>query len=435
MNPTQDEVPSAQNCFLRGQMFYSRDRHAEAASWFQRALQADPNHAGSYAMLAACWLQDPGKVDAALDAAKRAVALEPEEAQWRSILALTLANAGQDGRKSFIAQGLLEAHEAVRLEPESASAHAIEARLYMGLAKYAEAEAAARRALALDTDNAMAAEVLSQALRLQHKDEDNSHLIRAQLQKNPESTRTHTSAGWQALMQGRHREANQHFLEALRLDPMNEAARDGLVESYRARSSVYRLYLRFCHAMNRFGDKEQRWILLGGFIAYRVARAQLAAFSPVLTGVLTVAWVILALWSHLARSVGSFFMLFDRFARQSLRTRERWEGGLVGGFLVVAFLFLARALFSHFELDFYAGLALFVAAVPLAAAFANTHYWGRFLYTAVACVAGGAALYSAASIGLRVAVPHVGDAVLVAVVLGVAITWMRMLRVGYYHGA
>ena len=440
MNPTQDEVPSAQNCFLRGQMLYNRNRYADAASWFQRALQADPNHAGSYAMLAACWMTEPDKIDAAVDSAKRAVGLEPEEAHWHSILALAWAAAGRDGRKSLIAQGLEEAKKAVELDPEDAFAHAVQGRMYLLLEKYPEAEASARQALALDTHHAMATQVLSQALLLQHKDEDNSHLIRSQLHKNPEDTRTHTAAGWQALMKGDHRKANEHFLEALRLDPMNESARQGLVNSYRARSVVFRAYLQFCHALARFSPATQRMILIGGFILYRAARAQLQHISPSLAGVLTIAWLTLALWSHLATSVGSFFMLSDRFARQALTVRERWDGGLVGTFIVLALASIVRSFFTSGywgpdNFDYYAGLAFFIAAVPVAAAFANTHYWGKYLFTIVALVSGGCALYGGLSVATRYHVPHAGDSIVLAIELGAAITWMRLLRIGYHQGA
>ena len=256
-------------------MLQSHHRLQEAIACYQQALELDAQHTPSFIMLALCWMQEDNTAPKSIDAAQRAVALEPENPFARSVLALALNANAKDGQTAAVKAALQQAEEAVNLDPDSDFSHAVLARLHLRLRDYPKAEASARAALSLDTENTMAAEVLSAALLLQKKDGDNQELIQYQLQRNAEDDSAHTSAGWIAVMQGDHKKANQHFLEALRLNPMNENARLGLIESLRARSWPYRLQLKFAHFMNQFTEGRQTAIMLGA----SGARVQLALHS------------------------------------------------------------------------------------------------------------------------------------------------------------
>lgn len=431
MTPGTDSQPSAQACFERGQLLRRQQRHEDAARMFQQALQADPNHAPSYAMLALCWMREDGKKMQAVEAARRAVTLEPEDAFMRGVLALAIANSAKDGQDSVLQQARLAATEAVRLDPDSDFAHTVEAQIYLRLRKYPEAEASARRALAIDTENTTATEVLSAALLLQRKDEDHDHLVRYQLENNPEDDSSHTSAGWRALMKGQHREANKHFLEALRLNPMNEGARLGLVESYRARSWVYGGYLRFSHAMNRFSEGKQNAIMIGGLVAFQLLRRALQGISPFLASALVAVWLTLVFWSHLARGVGSFFMLFDGFARRALKPVEKWEGIAVGGATLTALLYLLGSWATSEAGLSMVALALFFSAIASAAAFTNDHHVGKYVYGVAAGIAGVGAVVTLFSLVLPFP-QGVGEmSSTVAVLIGFVISWLRPFRVMY----
>ncbi|WP_170157588.1 tetratricopeptide repeat protein [Roseimicrobium gellanilyticum] len=430
MTPGTDSHPSAQACFERGQLLRRQQRHEDAARMFQQALQVDPNHAPSYAMLAFCWMREDGRKMQAVEAARRAVALEPEDAFMRGVLALAIASSAKEGQDSVLQQARLVATEAVQLDADSDFAYTVEAQIYLRLHKYPEAEASARRALAIDTENTTATEVLSAALLMQHKDEDNEHLVRYQLENNPEDDSSHTSAGWRSLMKGEHREANKHFLEALRLNPMNEGARLGLVESYRARSWVYAGFIRVCHAMNRFSPGTRQAIFIGGFIGYQTLYHSLARTAPLLASVLVALWLTLALWSHLVRGFSSFFMLFDKFARLSLRPLEKAEGLVVGGSTLVALLALFTSLILP-GLWQSAALALFFSALVSAAAFTNDHHVGKQVYAIAAGAAGVGALLAVlgAFVPGMVLVGTLGFSL--AVLIGVAVSWLRNLNVLY----
>lgn len=417
--------------FSRGRLLQSQHRYADAIQSYKQALMEDPQHTPSYVMLALCWIVNDDTAAQAVDAAKRAVSLEPEDPFARSVLALALNAQAKDGQKQAIEEALKHAEEAVSIDPDSDFSHAVAGRIHLRLRNYPQAEACARKALQLDTENTMAGEVLSAALLMQKKDGDHKSLIDYQLQRDPDNDSAHTSAGWQALMEGDHKKANHHFLEALRLSPMSESARMGLVESFRARSALYRLQLRFAHFMNQFTEGRQTAIMLGGFVAYKVLSSSLKGVSPVLSSLVIGAWLLFALWSHLARSFGSFFILFDRFARQALRPREFWEGAVVGGLICAALACLISIMATGHPDGTFPAMAFLLAAVANAAAFTNDHHIGRHIYAVAGAIAGFGALYAAAGTFFLPNSPSHEIFGALAVLIGVATSWLRSLRVLY----
>ena len=60
--------------------------------------------------------------------------------------------------------------------------------------------------------------------------------------------------------------AEQHFVEAIRLDPQSEVAKENLLESLKARSTLYRGFLSFAIWLNGLSPTA-RWTLLGLAIA------------------------------------------------------------------------------------------------------------------------------------------------------------------------
>lgn len=425
------EATNASTHFARGRLLQAQHRFTDAVKCYRQALELDPNHSPSYVMLALCWLNDDSTVANAVDAAQRAVGLEPEDPFAHGVLALTLNAKAKDGQTSAIQDALKHAEAATSIDPDSDFAHAVTARIHLRLRDYPQAEASARKALQLDTENTMAAEVLSAALLMQKKDQDHQSLIDYQLQRDPDDDSAHTSAGWQALMQGDHKRANQHFMEALRLSPMSESARMGLVESFRARSAPYRLMLRFSHFMNQFTQGRQNMIMVGGFLAYHVARTLLQPVSPFLVSIIGGVWLLLVMWSHLARGLSSLFIVMDRFARQALRPREYWEGIVVGGLVLVA---LAALILGHvFEVNEsdQAALIFLAAALANAAGFTNEHHIGRYAYAIAGGIAGFGAVYAAVAVFGNIPLPSAGLFAMTSVIIGVAVSWLKMFRVWY----
>ncbi len=363
--------------YLRGSHLLNLGRHEEAASFFREAIAHDTDNAGAYANLARCLMEIEGQKKEALVVIDQAIGVDPEESYHHALRSLILSELKRH------AEALDAAKAAVALDPEDAFNHAIEARAHLGRERWKEAEAAARRALAIDGDHDFARNLLATVLRVQGRMDENEIAVDTLLANNPEDPMAHVNAGFSALQRRDHRKAEEHFREALRIDPEFEGARIGLIESFRARSWFYRKYLAYCFFMQRFSSGNRWVIIIGLYLAFRFGRVLMAAIHPLLAVAFVVLYLLFVFWVWLARGVGSFIIMLDKSARLALTPPEKLEGIFVGaGFTAGFTLGLLGAVWENDALLF-AGGALACGALPASLVFTNESTKGRVLFGGV----------------------------------------------------
>lgn len=425
------DLLDADACFLRAHLLHERNRPAEAADFCRRGLGRDPHHPGCLSLLAQSLLQLDGREEEALRAAYDAVTADPENAHQHAVLAFARSRTARDGQDSVLRRALEEADHAVSLDPGHDLAHVVRASILTRLEKWKEAEAAARRALELDPDNIQASSILSGVLVNLGRQREHTELAEDLLARGPDDPDAHIAAGFNYLQRGDQAKANEHFLEALRLEPNHEGARLGLIESHRARSWSYRTLIRFNTAIQRLSSGNGQWVMLGGYVLYRTVLGPLQKASPVGAGLLITAWLVLALWSHLARGMASFFMLFDRRVRLVLGRPEIIEG-LVSGVPVTLAL---AALFGWIAADIppspLPALHLFLAATVCTAAASNDHHFGRWIYAAAAAFVLPVALLLTGAYVVQRGPDWIVSLGTIALTTSVVFTWVRSFGLFY----
>jgi Flp pilus assembly protein TadD len=395
-------------------------RYREAEAAFKDALSGDPeNDFVLYHLTLAVWQQD-GREREALDIIQQAIRIAPGDSNHHALKALIVANV----HNPDFALGA--ANEAIRLDPTSSFAWYARAQIHLNLRKLPAAEADARKSLELDPDYDPAAGVLSHSLRLQGRVAENAEQIAGMLSRDPEDDDNHTAAGWNALQARRYAEAETHFREALRLNPENEFAREGLIEAFRSRSRIYRIYLRWTLWMQGRTAKMQLLIILGLYVMVRFARTIFTGPAAPVAGLIVVLYFIFVLWMHLARGFGNFVLLCDRAARIALRRAEKWDACVTGGCVTGAVIIGALgAVCSSTLLMLIAGTLLF-ASLPFAHTFVNKAPAGRILFGAAGLfVLGvGTALILDAEIGLGFTKATISGLISGAILTSVLSTWL-----------
>jgi Tfp pilus assembly protein PilF len=364
-----DDTASAHE--LRGSILFDQGRYAEAESYFREALTQEPNDAAVLSKLAICELNQ-SQPKAALETIQRALALAPEAAHLHALKAFIEVDLHR------IHDALASAEAALSLDPECDDAFTARAAAYISRNEWARAETAARAALELNPENAAAANQLAHALRLQNRLQESHAQIAYMLERDPEDADTHVAAGWAALQKGARQQAETHFLEALRLEPGSESAREGLKEAFRAKSPVYRAYLSYCFFMQRFTTGKQWVIIIGLILLVKFARLVLGPFALVVV----LPYLLLVLWVHVARPVGNFQLTLDRFARHALDRRETIEAWVCGGGVLLGLPLFLLGVFAGWKMAFIGGATLVGAAFPFAYTFTNVK-WGRWLFGAI----------------------------------------------------
>ncbi|MBU6300302.1 MAG: hypothetical protein KGS60_02010 [Verrucomicrobia bacterium] len=415
--------------FSRACLLAERQRWVEAEKFLREHLSFDPEDDRALYLLAVCARMGQGRDREALQIIDQAIARAPENGGHHALKAKILADLKRPG------EAAASAGEALRIDPEDAGFHAARAYVHQQQAEWSACEEASRRALSLDSDCVLAQNLLSAALTFQNRTDELAEQIGARLARDPNDSLTHASAGWAALRSGEPRRAETHFLESLRLDAVNESARLGLLEAFRARSGVYRAHLAFSFFAASLATKYRMWFFLGIYVVYRVLRVAAESVSPVLGWLVVALYLLFVLWGYVGRGIGTLLILADQRARQALNARERWEGIAVGGSVVLGLMLLSTALATRGEIAqrfALAGAVLAGSSIPWSMSLSNGNLTGRRIYGVIAT---GVSFCVLVVIGWVTVFPQLGiwgaHAFQASLYATVACTWMALFRFKY----
>ncbi len=188
-----------------------------AIECFERVLAADESHAAAYAGLAkAYWLKlqsdsrDPIWRDRALSMAQRAVDLDPYLAAARVGMGLALGSAGHQE------EALRHIEQALVLEPQNGDALYAAGRIYQAQGEQKKAEAAYRKAVAIQPHRMYLDELGSLYLQM-GRTEEAIRIFRRSIEIAPDGFIGYRNLGVASYMQGDLAEAASHFQKSLQI--------------------------------------------------------------------------------------------------------------------------------------------------------------------------------------------------------------------------
>ena len=358
----------------RGVLLRQQGRLEDAETFLKKAVAVDPEDDNAFFELAICQISMEGRRKDALYSIGQAISLDPEVSEYHSVRSISLSML--DRRKD----AMEEADEAIRLSPDSPLAFRAKARACMVAQDWGEAEKHVRTALSLDPDDSDAGNLLASVLRLQGKMDENADAVGKLLRENPEDPFAHYNAGWAALQRSDCKTAELHFREALRLNSEFEEARTGLIESFKARSPLFRVYLKYCFFMQRFQRGAQWAIIIGFYLAYRFGARLLAMVHPLAATILTIVYLTFVFWVWVANGIGHFLILTDRSARVALKRGEVLDGIMVGGGMILGIALAIAGAITGAGYLILAGGGLAAGSIPAALTFTNESAVGRVVF-------------------------------------------------------
>ncbi|QDU87656.1 invasion protein regulator [Pirellulimonas nuda] len=362
-------MPHADNPHLtRAQMLLGRRMVAEAQRELGQALAQQPDSAEAHALLAICRAQQKA-YDDATELSQRAVGLAPDSAPIR-YLAAQVALMRND---LPVAQCL--ATEAIELNPHDADYFALRAQVSVARSAWREAMVDLKFALQLEPDNALALNLLSVAQRGVGDTTAGRQTLTEALRRDPENAWSHANLGWSHLERGELKDAERHFREAIRLEPSLESARQGVLETVKAKAPPYRWWLSYLFWMSRQTPQVQMGVLFGLWIGARMvggAADRWPKAAPVLYGVL-VLYGLFCLTTWIARPLSNAALLLHPFGRLALRPKEKLEAVVVVGWLAVGIGIGVAAAVTNSHVYASIAIALLLTWVPATMAFKFEH--------------------------------------------------------------
>ncbi len=351
----------------RGLLLYQQSRHELAEAEFRQALASDPHDPFAHALLGLC-LANREEFQQATEEAQQAVHLAPDF----SFAHYALAHVWHD--RNHDAEALASIEEALRLDSSEPQYFALLAQIHLAESRWQPALEAAERGLQLDAEDVACTNLRAIALVKLGKKSEAGATIDAALRRNPDNAVTHANRGWTLLEQGDPKAALEHFREALRLDPGNEWARQGIVEALKARNVIYGLMLRYFLFMAKFSRQGQWGIVLGAYFGNQVLRA-IAAASPTLAPwvlPLRILYAAFALMTWIASPLFNLLLRLNRFGRLALSRDQIVASNWIGLTILLALLSLAACFYFGWNSPFILAAMMFgLLLLPVAGVF---HY-------------------------------------------------------------
>lgn len=250
----------------RGRILLSQSRFEQAETEFRRSLADDPDDPLTHVLLAESLIGQDKAVDATAEAQK-AIGLAPEFDAAHATLARSLA------QRNRYEEALEAINQAVALQPSDADNRTIKAAVLVNAHRSKEALEEVSAALEINPEHPVALTLKPRILQSLGRLDEAELATRETMRQRADDADSHVSRGWVLLEQGNAKEARGHFRDALRLDPNNDVARAGLVESIKATNFLYRWFLAYAFRMSRLSPGASMGIIVGLFVFIRVLNA------------------------------------------------------------------------------------------------------------------------------------------------------------------
>ncbi|HEX2535255.1 MAG TPA: tetratricopeptide repeat protein [Chitinophagaceae bacterium] len=342
-----------------------RTRDAEAA--LHDVLAKEPDHDEAIALLARCAF-DKGELEKGSGLIEEAIRLDPNNSYYFYLQGFAYY------RRDLGSAAVGSLNKAIALNPYVAEYFGMLAHIRIAEKAFEEGLDNANQGLALESDNLTCLNARSIALNKLKRTEAAIATMQNALALDPDNEMTHTTVGWNHLEKGRHKEARRHFLEALRINPNGEAAREGLKAALKSTVAPYRWLLQYSFWIQDKGKNMRVIVPLVLFLSFRV----LISVFQNNQGTENLAWILAAVYllfmvtSWTINSIANFFLLFHPMGRYALSAQEKRSAVMVVTALVTGLAVMgisegtSLAAGTPYQYNlFTAGLVLLSLALPL----------------------------------------------------------------------
>lgn len=340
----------------RARLLFQQGRTKDAEKEIGYALRENPDDAEALMLLAECKIETK-HFEEAQKLLQNCIMSMP---YYHRVFYLHAFCWYQMGKKS---EAIEQLKKAIELNPEASAYFGLYAYILLDLHRFDEALELANEGLSVYAEDLTCLNARTQALiRLKNKDEAYD-TIREALAIDPDDDFTHTNVGWIYLENGKHKDAREHFREALRVNPNNKRARQGYKESLKARLLPYRWLLMFSLWLSA-KSKKARWITI---IIIWVSVRLLSGISD-FAGATTLAYVLIGLYllfvifSWVGTSIANTVLLFTKEGKYVLSPQEIRIAALVVSLFVLS---IGTALFGGLLPGVQGGNQYFAALIFL----------------------------------------------------------------------
>jgi tetratricopeptide (TPR) repeat protein len=348
----------------RAGLLLEQGRFRDAETQIRQVLEQEPGNDYALSMLARCYLNNKN-YDKGIEVIQQAISIDPNESFYFYLLGFGYY---QKSNHPFAITNLTKA---IQLNPYVAEYFGLLAFVQIEDKKFEEALGKANEGLELEADNLTCLNARSTALNKLRRTDDAIDTMNTALAQDPDNEVTHTTIGWNLLERGRHKEAREHFTEALRIHPNFSAARAGLKEALKSKILLYKWLLQFSFWINNKGRSFQVALPIILYVVFRILISASSASKDTsgLTWLLVGTYVFIVVTSWTIGSIANFVLLFHPMGKHALTNTEKWSAitsvfAFISGVAIMLFSAFSQGT-SYEEGSFFVGMICLSMALPL----------------------------------------------------------------------
>lgn len=350
MNTTEQNIQKARLLLEQG-------RYRDAEKELGQALGQDPDNDQALGLLARVKM-DTGAITEAIEILGRALAQNPEEDYFIYLRAFA------HYKLNMHLSAIQDLDEALAMNPYNPGYFSLYAFVLIAEKRYTEALEKANEGLAVDAEDIGCLNARSRALNKLNRVDDAVATMKDSLAVDPDNDWTHASIGWNFLEKGQHKQAAHHFQEALRINPANYTAKDGMKEALKSRIAPYRWFLRYGIWLSDRGRGARIAMSVGLYFCFRLAAfaaTKLPSPFNYLAYMLVALYLLAVLCSWLITPIANFFLSFHPQGKYALTTTEKITSkSVIAALLLGLACFVISLAFQHNE---QVQTQLFIAAI------------------------------------------------------------------------
>jgi tetratricopeptide (TPR) repeat protein len=310
-------------------------------------------------------------------------------------------------------EALQHINEAVRLDASNPQNYSLLAAIHFNQHRWKDCLDAAERGLQMDSEHVGCTNLRAMALVKLGRRQEAGATIDAALARNPENSMTHANQGWTLLESGDHKKALEHFRESLRLNPENEWARQGIVESLKAKHLIYSWMLRYFLWMSKLSPRAQWGVILGAYFGNRILYSVSSSNPQLAPWILPVKilYLIFVVLTWTASPLFNLLLRLNRFGRLALSREQIIASNCLGVTIFLALVSIAGWLTLKDDRMLLSAVVFGFLALPVTGIFKCRAGWPR--------TAMGAYTLALLAIGLLTLFTRSGLALIGIFILGV----------------
>jgi Flp pilus assembly protein TadD len=263
---------------------------------------------------------DTGKPAEALTLIEKALSLDPEEDYYLYLKSFAFYHLNR------LEEATKAVNEAIAFNPWQPGYYSLYSFILIQNRHFDLALQKANEGLAIDAEDVNCLNARTQALIKLNRSSEAFETIQNTLAADPENDYSHTNAGFSFLEKGKHKQAAGHFREALRINPANMHARDGMKEALRSKIAPYRWLLQYEYWLQNKGKNMRVIFVLGLFFGIRFLLAAATSVPKplaILIYIIFGLYLLMVIVSWLIKPIANLFLTFHPEGKYAVTESEK----------------------------------------------------------------------------------------------------------------